>query len=402
VRISARWPLLWAALATGAALGWQALTVRFNYGGDWSALFDTGGYTAAPGRIAGEGVYRFEGSAGFDGQYYHFLAHDPLLRGDTARFIDNVRLRWRRILLPALAFAAAGGDPERVDSAYSAVVLAFVFLGTWWAARWCAGCGRHPGWCLVFLLVPAVLVSLDRYTVDVALAALCVGFARLGRALDDGEPSGTGSAWGVVAVAAVAPFARETGVVLAGALAIHWLLQRNWRRAALACAALAPYGAWLWYVAARAGRDQTVFASYVPFRGLMVRTLDPLQGPLGTRWLFTAAVLDYVGVLGIWLAAALVAVLLWKGKRDLVTIAAALFTVVFVAFLEQPQVWAGVYTFGRTMSPLLIFLALAGAARRWWMLLLPLAMNVPRLALQLEPQWAGIRHGIAGLVGMAR
>jgi hypothetical protein len=377
--------LVYALLTTGMALGWQALTVHFNYGGDWSALFDTGGYTEAPRAIADEGVYRFPGSPGYDGQYYHFIAHDPLLLGDTARYVDNPRLRWRRILIPGLAFLFAGGDGERIDSAYGVVVLAFVFLGSLWLARWCARCGLHPAWCVTFILVPGVLVSLDRYTVDVALAALCIGFAWYGVER---------CSLAVFAVLALAPLARETGLILAAAFGAHALWRRNWRAAAFAGAAAVPFGAWLWYVSMRTVPDQTVFASWVPFRGLIERTLHPFPDSVATRWLFTAAVLECVAVVGIWLAVALAFRLLWKGRRDLLAIAAALFATVFVAFLAQPQAWAGVYTFGRTMSPLLIWLALMGAASRQWPFVLPLAMTVPRLLFQLGPQWWRIVHGL--------
>jgi hypothetical protein len=378
--------LVYAALAAGLALGWQGLTVHYNYGGDWSALFYTGSYTAMPPAVADEAVYRFPGG-GFDGQYYHLVAHDPLLRADTAHYVDNPRLRWRRILLPALAFAAAGGDSDRVESAYAAVVLAFVFAGAFWLARWCLDNRVHPAWSLAFLLVPAVAVSLDRFTIDVALAALCAAFAFYGT-----------RARMPLAVLVLAPFARETGAILIAACGLDAVLRRDRCAAVLSAAAAVPYAVWLWYLAGRAPADQTVFVSYIPFAGLLARTLDPFPDSMATRWLFVAAMLEYLAVLAIWLAVALVAIWLWKGKRDRLTLAAGLFALVFVAFLGQPQVWAGVYTFGRTMSPLLILLALAGAASRSWVCLLPLAMTVPRILWQLAPQWAGIRHGIFALL----
>lgn len=381
MRAGLKGPLVWAALAVGAALAWQVLTVHYNYGGDWSALFYTGQATAVPPEIAREDVYRVQDATGYDGQYYHMMAHDPLLRGGAMQFLDNARLRWRRILLPALAFAAAGGQGERVDSAYGAVVVGFVFLGTLWTARWAVAWGRHPAWGLLFLAIPAVAVSLDRYTTDVALAALAVGFLVEGGAL----------IWPILVLA---PLARETGAILIAAYALHAALRREWRRAAVAALASLPWIIWLAYVARRTPADATVFASWVPFSGLMDRTLHPIQDSVATGWLLRAAILEYVGVLGMWAAVALTVVLLWKGKRDLTTCAAALFAAVFVAFLGQPQAWSGVYSFGRTMSPLLIWLAMAGVASGRWMFLAPLAMALPRILFQLAPQWRGIWHGL--------
>ena len=37
-----RLAVLYAVLAVAAVLTWEALTVRYNFGGNWSALFITG------------------------------------------------------------------------------------------------------------------------------------------------------------------------------------------------------------------------------------------------------------------------------------------------------------------------------------------------------------------------
>jgi hypothetical protein len=79
-----RLPMFWAALCTGVVLAWQALTVNFNYQGDWSALFYTGAYTRVPPTITNEGTFRIANDPGFDGQFYHFIAHDPFLRKTRA------------------------------------------------------------------------------------------------------------------------------------------------------------------------------------------------------------------------------------------------------------------------------------------------------------------------------
>ena len=377
--------LLYALLAAGMALGWQALTVHFNYRGDWSALFDTGGYVAMPPDIERESVYRFPDSAGYDGQFYHVTAHDPLLAKADAQYLDNPRLRWRRILLPALAFLCAGGDRRRVDSAYEIVVLAFVFAGAYWLALWCRRAAVHPAYSLAFVLVPAVLVSLDRFTIDVALAALAIAFAVYGA-----EERG----WRILLVLAAAPFARETGLIAIAAFAVYGVLLRDRRALWLSIAAAVPYSAWLWYVNAHTNADQSMWASRVPFLGIARRTLHPVVDAVNTQWLRTAALLDYVALLGIWAAALLAGLLVWRRKRDLVAIAAALFAAVFVVFLADPQSWSGAYSFGRTMSPLLIWLGLAGVARRSWLLLLPLAMVIPRIFFQLGPQWSRVLHGL--------
>ena len=112
-----RAPLIVAALSTGLVLLWQFLNVHYNYRDDWTALYDTGAFRRIPPAISNEQIYLFNGSPGYDGQFYHFIAHDPWMRHGTASYVDNPRLRWRRILVPALAWLAALGQPDYVDSA---------------------------------------------------------------------------------------------------------------------------------------------------------------------------------------------------------------------------------------------------------------------------------------------
>jgi hypothetical protein len=369
----------YAALGVGLVLLWQFLTIHYNYAGDWTAIYHTGAFTRVPPALEDEQIYRFPGSPGYDGQFYHFIAHDPLLLQDTASYVDNPRLRWRRILVPALAYIAALGQSDFVDSAYDAVMLAFVFLGAYWLGRFCGvpACG------LLFALAPAVLVSIDRATVDVSLAALCIGFALY--ATKD-------ASWKIYPVLALAPLARETGLCLTAALVSIELLRRRPRQALLAAATALPFAAWLIYLYAHTARDLTVFASLVPLEGLIARTLHPMQFAVTSRWLAIAAALDYLAVLGIWLA--LIFAFLRAASRPNPLQAAAMTSAAVAVFLAQPQAWTEAYSFGRTISPLLIFVGLLGISERRWWKLAPLALVIPRILWQLQPQWKGILHGI--------
>ena len=80
-----------------AVLGWQALTVHANYGGNWTGLFRTGGAMRAPERLAAS-TFRNRDPQGYDGQFYRYLAHDPFLQQGTAAYFDDALLRSRRIL----------------------------------------------------------------------------------------------------------------------------------------------------------------------------------------------------------------------------------------------------------------------------------------------------------------
>ena len=103
--------------------------------------------------------------------------HDPVFREGFAIHVDDARLRYRRILVPGLAFLLAFGQSDHVDAAYRVTILGFLFLGVYWLSRYAAREGRNPEWGLFFCVIPAAATSVERLTIDIALAALCAGYA---------------------------------------------------------------------------------------------------------------------------------------------------------------------------------------------------------------------------------
>ncbi|HUI55159.1 MAG TPA: hypothetical protein VLY04_09315, partial [Bryobacteraceae bacterium] len=155
---------------------WQWATVTANYAGNWTALYCTGALQPQPPELASENTYHFAGSMGYDGQFYHYIAHDPLMRTNLAAAVDNPRFRYRRILVPALAYCLALGRTTWVDRAYEAVCLLAIAMGVLWSCCYVERTGLARTWGVLFLLVPAVPVASDRMVVDAALAALTVAF----------------------------------------------------------------------------------------------------------------------------------------------------------------------------------------------------------------------------------
>ncbi len=350
-------------------------------------MFYTGSYNASPPSLAWENIYTFPDSIGYDGQFYHYIAHDPLLRTGLRDHVDNPRLRWRRILVPGLAFLLAAGQLRGVDAAFFAVTAGFFFLGAYWSSGFCVRCGLSPGWGLCFGLLPGVLTSIDRMTVDIALLALCAGFALHGAA----EPSAK-----VLPILALAPLARETGLSLILGYGLSVAIRKQYRSALYGVLAALPWLAWITFVHQRTDPDLTVWGSVYPLAGIVSRTLQPVQFALTSRWLVTAATLDYLGLLGIWAAlflAVRLAAMAAKAAFDPLE-AAVVCAALPVLFAGKSDIWSGGYEFARTMSPLLALLALQGVRSRWWWNLLPLCMTAPRILFQFEPQWKGIIRGV--------
>jgi hypothetical protein len=108
-----------------------------------------------------------------------------------------------------------------------------------------------------------------------------------------------------------------------------------------------------------------------------------------------AAILDYLAIVGIWVALTLVVLL--AAQKAFGPLESSIYCFAFaIIWLGKADVWAGAYEFGRTTSPLLILLGLVGIRRRQWWYLLPLAFVLPRIFLQLEPQVKGIILAILG------
>lgn len=150
--------LIYAILAAGLGLAWQTLLVNRLYDGNWSALFYHGVYGGGlPDEPAFAGTYLFPNDFGFDGQYYRIIAHDPFHARDYFRYIERPVMRYRRILVPFMAYALALGRQRYVDAGFIAAILLFIALGVYWLGRYAVLFGRSPAWGWAFLLAPEPL-----------------------------------------------------------------------------------------------------------------------------------------------------------------------------------------------------------------------------------------------------
>lgn len=367
-----RGPALAGLLAAALALGWLGLVVRYTFDGNWTAWFCTGGNLAQPGALASEHIYIFPAISGYDSQFYHYVAHDPLFHRGLDRYINAPRLRYRRILVPGLAFLAAAGHDRWIDPALIAVNLLFVFAGAYWLSRYAASHGRHPAWGALFLLTPAVLVSLDRLTVDLALTALCVGFALY--ALEKRSPA-------LYLVLLLAPLARETGLLLTGAYCIALVLERRFRAALLFATSAIPALAWYIFVQRHTvPYDSGGWFVPIPLAGVVDRMIHPVTYPFIPIVKWSAEILDECALAGIVLAFILSFRRPAQFSRAL-ALAAMLITLSGIT-LGKPF-WGDAFAFGRVFSPLVVLIALQSFSARSWWTLLPLALIDPRIGLQL-------------------
>lgn len=376
---------MWAALGVLLAGLWQAATVQANFGGNWTALFCTGDAQEVPPALT-PGTFVFQGSTGYDGQWYRYIAHDPLVRGDMHTFIDAPPLRYRRILVPGLAAVLAFGQPNLVDRLYIAVTLGFVFAGCYWCAIWAARQGKHAAWGLLFLAVPATLISLDRMTIDIALAALASGavvywdarqFARCYFCL------------------AAGCLARETGVLIVGGWVVAQIVQKNWGRAALFASAVVPAAAWFLYL--RALLPKTPAEQSIPgwlFRwdsGIVGRMFDPVHYGFAQPLEAVVRGTDGVALAGMLSLFILAGIAGFQRRKDAPALAASLHLALF-AIVNLKGFWDNVYGYARPFSAMIVLTAMSlpWSGKLRLALLLATAAIDTRIFMQFAPQAIGI------------
>ncbi len=377
----------WAAAAAALFLGWQSLHVHYNRSGNWSGLFLIGKDFAMPADLI-RGTYRFP--SGYDGEMYRVVAHDPFLKRGYARYMDSPRERSERMLVPALAYLLAGGDQPYIDAAYIAVVALFAFLGAFWMSRWAALAGAHPAFGMAFLLVPATLISMDRMTVDIALAAFTVAFALYFKQR---------AQWKLFLVLALACLTRETGFLLVAGACLFDLVARHVRHALLWAAAALPALAWYAFVY-RSLAEPAHFGLPIWFAhrfglGVFSAVFRPPHYPLAPPLEWIARAGDVLALTGVVLSVTLAIAAAVKTRLSNPLACSALMFAALVFFLTTPVYWTDVNGFGRFVSPLLILVAIQSATvrwryARWWVGLLPLALIDLRLGMQFVSQITGV------------
>lgn len=371
------------ALAVALAFTGLAITVHFNYGGNWTGLFCTGSRFRIPPWLSREHVYVFADSWGYDGQFYHYIAHDPFLARDTAAYIDAPRLRYRRILVPLAAWVLSAGGRAWLHGAYIAVMLGFVFLGAYWLSGLAMREGRHPAWGLGFLAIPGVVVSLDRMTVDGALGALTAGLLWC---------LATGCRTALYLVLAAACLLRETGLLLVASCVVAEAQARRWKQALLWASASLPAWAWYLYVHAHT-RPDGAWVLTLPLFGLLERFTLPPGYRMGGNVLLLIRMLDWVALAGVFLTVVLAVQALWR-RRDAPAFAMMAYLLLLVTL--KAKVWEDAYGYARIMAPLLVLLVGGPWRMSWERRWLPIGLLLPRVGAQLSGQLLGVLRGLFG------
>ena len=362
---------------------WIGARIHYAFAGNWTAVFYTGTVFRVPPDFPA-GTYRTEG-AGYDGQFYRYLAHDPFLRKGYYRYVDEPQLRFRRLLVPLAAWLLGLGQQGWIDGAYIAVEMFFLGLGVYWCARLFVRRGRSALWGLLFVVVPATMASFDRMLVDGPLTALFAGFVLYC------EEERWNGVWLLVLLAALT---RDTGLLLCVAFVLDRLLRHDWRRAACFAASTIPVVAWYAYVAARIPRDSPVSILAAPGWGLLRRLFWFRPYP-DQRLELLLRVSDVLAVIG--LAISIVLAVRWLFERGSgpVTLCVALFAAMGLV-LGAPAHMVDAFGFARPVSPLLLWVMIEAVSRKVWIALLPPLLVSLSVSLVFAKPLAAVTRGVLG------
>lgn len=382
-----------------AILLWWSFAAHFAYGGRWNGLYCNGSAARFPAWLEErEPLYRVPSPAGYDGQWYHLLAHRPLEYRQSTAYMDWPRIRCQRILFPLLVWLLALGRFELVDPAYFALMLAALGAGVYFTARLAERRGFAPLWGLAFLAMPASLGSIERMLLDgPLLAAIAAMLFFL-------ETERCRAAW---ACAALAPLLRESGLLVVGGAALVWLRERRWLRAAVWSAAAVPALLWMRQTAELPGGASYQWTGLFANIAGSVRRSQPYPYP--APWPDLLMALDATALCAMLAAACAALWLAWRARNDgdasrLVPLwTAALFAAAGLATSSVKSgavgaVWDEPYGYGRVLTPLLFCLLLEGFLRRRPGLALAVIAPVA-LRVALHPAavtWRALR-GLASL-----
>ncbi len=378
-------PLTVALLCGALVWMWQFLTVTRNYHGNWTALFCTGEMVPVPPAFEA-GTYRFPGISGYDGQSYRYIAHDPLFRKGYARYCEDPRLRYRRILIPALAFLLAAGQDAYIDSTYIAVVILFLCAGVYWTSRWASLYGRSALWGALFLLLPGTLTSIDRMLLDGPCSALFAAFVLY---------STLGRKWTVWCVLAAAALTRETGLLFIGGACLFYLARKQIRTVMLYATAALPLALWTLYVNAHTPPSNAARIVTRPVYGIVMRLFTPESYPFSPAISHAVQTFDVVAICGHLLAFGLAVWWFFRTKeRGPAEYAALLFTALGLSLGAKDHM-ADAYGYARPMSPLYLFLFLRFLSDRVRLMIAPMLMISAQILLYFLYQ-------LLGILGMVR
>jgi hypothetical protein len=230
---------------------------------------------AQPSRVPG-----YAGANGYDGEFYYFIALDPVHAHD---YLINPAFTYSRIAYPMVARSLALGSADAIPYTLLIINILAISIATFLLSRWLDAHGVHPAFALAYGLFPGlVFAGTSDLTEPLAFTLAAAG------SLAFLSPR-RGATWFAAVLFATALLTRETTALFPLVFALYLaargreaLKASTGRRltaaAAFVAIAFGPlmiYRAWLahWL---RGPTVESAFSSHIPFSGLWAHwSLEP-------------------------------------------------------------------------------------------------------------------------------
>ncbi|MFH0786608.1 MAG: hypothetical protein V2B13_03230, partial [Pseudomonadota bacterium] len=122
-------------------------SLKFN--GNITGFMVIGDYFEAP-HIWTSKTLVHQGSVGYDGQFYYYIAHDPFILGHNYNHIDSPAYRYQRLIYPLTAWLLSFGQANLIPYMMVAVNLLAILLGTYFIILILQHFGRNPWFSLFY------------------------------------------------------------------------------------------------------------------------------------------------------------------------------------------------------------------------------------------------------------
>ena len=309
---------------------------RFDY--NFSGFACIGDRFSAPALISPRTII-IPQSRGYDGQFFFYAAHDPLIRNEAWRFMDVPAYRYQRILYPWLAALLALGHPGCIPYTLVLVNLGLILMGSFFLARLLQREGMSPWYAGIYGLFSGFILCLLR---DLS-GPVAMGFLAGGLYYFYTRRFYLGGAF-----LAAALLAREVVMVVPVVFLLFALLnRRTGRRIGAIILSFCPLFLWSGYVFYRF-RD-------LPWRGGEGNFGSPLSGIISYgesllsapgRWSEKMYLVIFLVVCCLSLFLAIREVLRSKDEVSILFLVYALFP-----FFMTTSIWIEPWSYGRVLLP---------------------------------------------------
>jgi hypothetical protein len=213
-----------------------------------------------------------QGSVGYDGQYYYYIAHDPFILGQSYDHIDFPAYRYQRIIYPLAVWLAAFGHSPLIPWMMVAVNLLGILFGTWFLILILKHFGRSPWYSLFYPASWGFLLCLLRSLPEplaITFVVITVYFYLKGR-----------TAWQVISLS-LAGLTQETTLLVAIGFLSYSLGKKEFRQSLYLLSPFMAYLLWQLYLYAHfrifsfLGGTQNFG---LPFQGILEKFILLCQG----------------------------------------------------------------------------------------------------------------------------